>query len=146
LHGLLESWVFNGLNIFWTFIFLFKYWFKVHNWQWSGINYCWGRRGGTTALMGGTATLLVSSRCVEHICIEYVSGNWCCNSLGILLFIGLFFLWPNVANCQLLNCLTRWILLSYNTCINLLYLRAIRFIKCYIYRTSTLPVVLLKTR
>jgi hypothetical protein len=42
-------------------------------------------------------------------------------------------LWPYIADSQLLDCLTWWILLSYNTCINLLYLRAIRFIKCHVY-------------
>ena len=127
----------TSLFLFWTFrLFLFKDRLQVESLRWwsrSWRNCCWGRWGGTAALMSGTAALLMFSRWVLPLSMEYVSGNLCSNSLGILIISGLIFLWPNVAYSHLLDCLTWWILLPYNTWINLLHLRAIRFIKYHIY-------------
>ena len=116
----------------------------VHELEWSQLLLC--RRDGTAVLGCGTAALLICSRGVLHLCIRVVSGIWYSSNLRSFHFYSMYFLWSYIINGHFLDCFIWWILLSYNTSINLLHLRILDSSNVTSTAISTLPEVLLKTR
>ena len=77
----------------------------VHELEWSQLLLC--RRDDTVALGCGTATLLICSMGVLHLCIRVVSGIWYNSNLRSFHFCSMYILWSYITNGHFLDCCGR---------------------------------------